>query len=258
MTITHFVFLDESGDHSMQHIDRQFPVFALAASIFEVNYYLDIANPMIDRIKYRYWGHRNIIFHSVDIRKEKGVFNILRDSKKRDLFMGNINELIQNLDFKVIASGINKIDHLNQYITPDSPYDLTLEFIMERLYYYFKNTNYRCMLIAEARGEKENRELYRVFKKLMENGNENLTAAEFQRHISDLKFYPKENNENGNQISDLIVYPIARKIISRAAGYEPYLIVKKKFYSRKNGDFWGYGLKAFPHRTLARIKNEPD
>jgi hypothetical protein len=42
---THLVFLDESGDHSLQHIDQQFPAFALAATIFDFEYYLSSANP---------------------------------------------------------------------------------------------------------------------------------------------------------------------------------------------------------------------
>ncbi|WP_287021546.1 DUF3800 domain-containing protein [Cohnella sp.] len=258
MPLNHLVFLDESGDHSMQHIDRQFPVFALAATIFNVDYYLDTANPLIDRVKYKYWGHRNVIFHSVDIRKQKGDFSILREPEKRQNFLEDINKLIDNLDFKIISSGINKLDHLQQYHTPQSPYDLTLEFIMERLYYFFRNTKNRCLLIAEARGEKENAELYRVFRNLIQNGNDNLSASQFQAHISDLKFYPKHNNENGNQISDLVVYPVARKIISKAAGFEPYQRIKPKFYARSNGDFWGYGLKAFPHTTNTRVRNEDD
>jgi len=231
---THVVFLDESGDHSLQHIDRQFPVFALAATIFEGEYYLNKANPMIDRLKYNYWGHRSIIFHSV------------------------LNMLIRDLDFKIIAAGIDKIDHLQQYIQPESPYNLTFEFIMERLFFYFKNTGNSCMLVAESRDKKENDDLYAVFDRLMERGNENISAAEFRTYIKGLKFYPKKVNENGNQITDLIVYPIARKIIGRAAGYQPYIEIKPKFYSRPNGNFWGYGLKAFPYVTKKKVQGDPD
>lgn len=255
---THVVFLDESGDHSLQHIDRQFPVFALAATIFEGEYYLNKANPMIDRLKYNYWGHRSIIFHSVDIRKQKGDFHILREAKVREEFTNELNMLIRDLDFKIIAAGIDKIDHLQQYIQPESPYNLTFEFIMERLFFYFKNTGNSCMLVAESRDKKENDDLYAVFDRLMERGNENISAAEFRTYIKGLKFYPKKVNENGNQITDLIVYPIARKIIGRAAGYQPYIEIKPKFYSRPNGNFWGYGLKAFPYVTNKKVQGDPD
>lgn len=258
MTITHLAFLDESGDHSMQHIDEQFPVFALAATVFEKNYYLDVANPKIDRIKYKYWGHRNIIFHSVDIRKQKEAFNILRDSAKRNGFMEDINQLISELEFKLIAAGIHKIDHMEQYHTPVPPYDLTLEFIMERLFYYFKGTGHRCAMIAEARGQKENSELYKVYERLMRYGNKNISADKFRTHIAGLSFYPKAYNENGNQISDMVVYPVARKVLSRAMSYQPYMMAKAKMYCKYNGDIWGYGLKAFPIKTNARLRHEED
>ncbi|MDQ0062398.1 DUF3800 domain-containing protein [Paenibacillus harenae] len=255
---THLVFLDESGDHSMQHIDIQFPVFALAGIIFESNYYYNVANPIIDGLKYKYWGHRNIIFHSVDIRKQKDVFSILRQKEVRESFLDDMTGMMNALDYKIIASGIHKADHMRQYTTPENPYNLTLEFIMERLFFYFKGSPSKCLLIAESRDDADNRRLYQVFSRLMRNGNGNVSAAEFQANITDLKFIPKVNNENGNQISDLAVYPIARKIISRARGYEPYHSIKTKFYSRLNGDFWGYGLKAFPGQTYVRIKAEAD
>lgn len=255
---THIAFLDESGDHSLQHIDVQFPVFALAATVFNIEYYLNTANPMIDRLKYKYWGHRNIIFHSVDIRKQKGDFQILREKDKREQFTEDMNRLITDLEFKIIASGIHKIDHIKQYTTPDSPYNLTLEFIMERLFFYFRGSNNRSLMIAESRGEKENADLYNVFKKIMRNGNSNITSQEFQGCITDLKFYDKKVNENGNQISDLVVYPIARKILSKAKNYTPYIKIKTKFYCKQNGIFWGYGLKAFPGQTNTRVRNEQD
>lgn len=255
---SHIVFLDESGDHSMQHIDLQFPVFALAGVIFESDYYYKIANPIIDGLKYKYWGNRNIIFHSVDIRKQKGSFTILRDPQIRQSFLPDVNTMIQDLDFKIVSSGIHKADHYRQYMMPENPYSLTLEFIMERIFFYFRNTNKQCLLIAESRDDADNRRLYTVFDHLMRNGNSNISSRELRNCITDLKFMPKSNNENGNQISDLVVYPIARKIISRAQGYQPYVEIKPKFYARQSGDFWGYGLKAFPNQTYYRIKSEAD
>ncbi|SDX21663.1 Protein of unknown function [Marininema mesophilum] len=158
--VSHLVFLDESGDHSLGYIDKQFPVFALASTIFEKNYYIQQANPLIDSLKYKYWGHRGIIFHSVEMRKTRGAFDFLFNPETRTNFMGDMYQLIDQLKFDIIAAGIHKLDHTHHYVTPHSPYDLTLEFIMERLYFYFKQTSHRCVLIAESRGQKENADLY--------------------------------------------------------------------------------------------------
>ena len=255
---THIAFLDESGDHSLQHIDKQFPVFALAAAIFERDYYLNDASPRIDELKDTYWGHNNVIFHFIDIRKQKKEFRILRDPYTGQCFSEDLNALIKELDFTVISSGIHKIDFGNQYIRPSSPYDLTLEFIMERLYYFFKGTDCTCTLAAESRGDKEDMNLSHTFRHLMENGNQFIKPEDFQNHISDLKFLPKIQNENGSQIADLVVYPIARKILGRANEYNPYELIKPKFYARNNGDFWGYGLKVFPQQTYERVKCEAE
>ncbi|SDX21689.1 hypothetical protein SAMN05444487_11232 [Marininema mesophilum] len=93
------------------------------------------------------------------------------------------------------------------------------------------------------------------FNQLMNHGNKNLTPEKFQKCIVDLTFLPKSYNENGHQISDLVAYPVARKIIERADGYIPYEQIKEKFYARPCGDFWGYGFKAFPNSTNTRIRH---
>jgi Protein of unknown function (DUF3800) len=251
---THLVFLDESGDHNLQVIDPQFPVFCLASVIFEYDKYLDIVNPKIDRLKYKYWGDKSIIFHTSDIRKQRDRFKILFDQKKRGNFNQDLYDLLKNLELTIIAAGINKDSLKSTYSSPESPYDLTLEFIMERIFFYFKNVivSGKCVLVVESRGEKENKDLYRVFHNLMNHGSGqrnqtgiHINSSEFKRHIIDLVFRSKSLNENGNQIADLIAYPIAKSIIDGSKN-NLYNAFESRFYYKSDNTYDGYGLKIFP------------
>lgn len=56
-------------------------------------------------------------------------------------------------------------------------------------------------------------------------------------------FLDKRQNSNGLQISDLLAYPIAKKIIFPEGVNVSYEQIKDKFYT-KNGK--RYGLKVFP------------
>ena len=51
-------FLDECGDHSMEKIDRDFPLFVLAAVIVERRAYIEEIIPRLNHFKLTYLGSR--------------------------------------------------------------------------------------------------------------------------------------------------------------------------------------------------------
>lgn len=65
------IFLDESGDHSLNKIDQSYPMFVLAGCIFDFEYYVQTVEPAVDNLKTKHFGNANIILRSYDIRKQK-------------------------------------------------------------------------------------------------------------------------------------------------------------------------------------------
>ncbi|WP_354307678.1 DUF3800 domain-containing protein [Sphingomonas trueperi] len=70
----YIVFADESGDHGLQSIDPQFPVFALVFCIFEKSAYAENVEPAFRRLKFKYFGHDAAILHEREIRKQEPPF----------------------------------------------------------------------------------------------------------------------------------------------------------------------------------------
>ncbi|MFH1895962.1 MAG: DUF3800 domain-containing protein [bacterium] len=61
MTImTRIMFLDESGDHSLDKIDKSYPMFVLAGCIFDLDYYSKSAEPKVNALKIKYFGKTDI------------------------------------------------------------------------------------------------------------------------------------------------------------------------------------------------------
>ena len=90
--------------------------------------------PMVNRLKFDYFGHECVIIHSRDIRKAQGDFGFLTDAKKRQPFYERINEIMSQPGYDLIASVIRKQDHKTKYgMQADNPYDLALKFALERL-----------------------------------------------------------------------------------------------------------------------------
>ena len=70
--MSYVLFLDESGDHQLKTINKNFPVFCLAGCVFESEYYKTIVRPRVEEFKMSIWGHTDVILHSREIRKQEG------------------------------------------------------------------------------------------------------------------------------------------------------------------------------------------
>lgn len=243
----YLVYLDETGDHSLQHIDRQYPIFALGAVICKTEDYINKINPSFDQLKYKFWGKRHVILHSTCIRKSRNEFNILQNPAVRAEFFQDLNKKMLDSPFQIIISAVDKYDHNLTYVDPTNPYYLTLSFILERLFFLIGRPHRgrkSCRLIAESRDDSENRRLEKVFEYYQTNGTQFVRSAELQ-FIKGISFVRKEENETGHQIADLCLYPTARTLLS--GNIHPSMpIVYNKIYKRADGHPVGYGLKYFP------------
>ena len=243
--MTRIVYLDETGDHSLEKEDKDFPVFALVMMVCDLDQYRDTLVPMVNRLKFDYFGHECVIIHSRDIRKAQNDFGFLTDPVKRQAFYERINEIMSASGYDLIAAVIKKQEHKAKYGKHASnPYDLALTFAMERLLPLLEAEGQtEIHLIAEARGKREDDELRLSFLNIVTYGTDYIPAARFKKITFHLRFKPKVMNVVGTQLADLAAYPIARHIINPAKSSPAYDIVKKRYYV---GTGWIHGLKVFP------------
>lgn len=244
------MFLDESGDHNLAKVDNQFPVFCLAGCIFDESEYYQNSNAKIDAFKIRYFNNSNVILHSREIRKCESPFNILLNSKTKQNFYTNLDNLISNLPFTVLGSVILKNKLKDQYSDPSNPYALALQFMIERFLYFLEENNDIGYISAESRDPKANTDLLNTFTNNINNGSYFdaycVKAERFQRKIQKMIFITKQKNENGHQIADLVAYPTAKFGLDKSKLNPAFDIIKNKFRN-KNGKIMGYGLKIFPN-----------
>ena len=87
----HLVFIDESGDHSLQSIDAAYPIFVLSFCVMRKDEYVDNLTPKVRRLKLSLFGHDKVILHEHDIRKKVGAFAGL-GKESREGFMNDLKE----------------------------------------------------------------------------------------------------------------------------------------------------------------------
>ncbi len=234
----YIVYVDESGDHSLGNINKEYPVFVLAFCIFRKSDYLQVIQ-QITALKFKYFGHDKVVFHENDIRRRISDFKGFH-KEQLALFMNDYWQIIENAEFTVISCVIDKLKHKEKYATPDNPYELSMRVCIERFNYFLKENgvdeseiNY---IIVEQRGKNEDNDLELAFRRICETQKYNLR----------LRMANKQTNCAGLQVADLIARPIGLNTLRPEQSNRGFEIVAKKLRTDKLGNYKNYGLKVLP------------
>ncbi len=242
----YYLFIDESGDHGLTTLNPDFPVFLLCGVIVSENAYENIRQSF-NVIKHTLWANKEVIFHSRDIRKCQKEFSVLFDLEKKKWFYDNLNKVIQENHYAVIASAIQKDNYIKRFgRLSNDVYELALSFIIERAIFYLddiKDKEKTLEIIIEKRGKKEDKQLEEHFQRLLARGTGYVATQRLKDYDLQITFRSKRENINGLQLADLIAYPIARYVIEPNRANPAFDQVETKIYT-KNGK--RYGLKIFP------------
>jgi hypothetical protein len=244
------LYLDESGDHSLSNINQDFPVFILCGLLFEKTNYKKACEEL-DALKKKYFDTTDVIMHNRDIRKCEGPFRILFNLDVKKKFYADLDRVLSNATYVIIASAINKEKHIAQYgKLADDPYEIGLTFVLERtLFEADKNRNTsRITVTIEGRGQKEDQQIARRYNELLYRGTSQIESDRLLRiYDKELIVRKKRDNDCGLQLADLCAYPIARYVLKNSEPNPAFDIIKPKIRSGPKG-FIGYGIKIFPYK----------
>lgn len=244
------LFIDESGDHSLNKIDPQYPVFVLGGCIVDRDYHDNYMTEEIQKYKKDLFGREDFILHTADINRRRGVFQALTKIETRERFFVKTNLLMKNFDYMVVGCGIKKDAHLRLYrLAALDPYMLSLKILVERFVFEIKIRGGRekGIIVVESRDETLDNELRLNWIDLRTSGTEYLSASEIRKHVADLHIREKSQNISGLQVADLIVSPIGRHIIGKKPK-EDWEIIREKFRKGPRGNYMGYGLVVLPKK----------
>ena len=128
-----YLFLDESGDHSLTRIDPQYPVFVLGGVVVDAGYAEGELTRRLERFKLDVLGTSDVILHTADIVRTQGAFAALKDVALRRRFYAALNRVMRELDYKVVACAIKKDAHVVAYGPAAlDPYMLSMSVLVER------------------------------------------------------------------------------------------------------------------------------
>lgn len=243
----YIIYVDESGDHSLNSVDKNYPIFVLAFCIFHKRHYSEAIVPALEKFKFNYFGHDQVVLHENEIRKEKGSFNIFRGKDEKNKFLNELTEIIEFSNFILVSSIIDKRSISGE--TPSNPYHIALGLCMEKSFEFLREKNQHEKLthvVVECRGKKEDTELELEFRRICDGNNRMGIPLPYEIIFSDKKVM-----SSGLQLADLVARPIGLSLLRPDQENRSFEVLKKKFYcdgGRENvgKNYKGLGLILYP------------
>lgn len=242
------VYVDESGDHSLEKIDENYPVFVLAFCAFYQGNYMRNVVSAVEKLKFDKFGHDIVILHERDIRKEHGLFKFKDRADKFD-FIDRLTEVIEESNFILLACVIDK-----RKIIPDAKdglnaYHIALMHCLESLAELLAEkgkSDAKTHIVFECRGDKEDKELELEFRRICDGAN-----GPGRRLPFEIIFADKKVNSAGLQLADLVARPIGLSHLRPDQSNRAFDVLRQKFFckgGRANAgkDYLGWGLKVHP------------
>ncbi|HEY9209056.1 MAG TPA: DUF3800 domain-containing protein [Acidovorax sp.] len=239
----YIVYVDESGDHSLDSINPDWPLFVLCFCIFPVQTYTTVVAPAIRRLKFEVFGHDLVVLHEHDIRKRRGPFSQLAQPA-REAFMERLTDIIRDADMTVVGVVIDKVMHKERYQSPYHPYHLAMQFGLERVARFLQlqgQGDRETHVVFEARGAKEDKELELEFRRVCDGSNRDRRPLPLRIHVAD-----KKTNSEGLQLADLTARPLGLRVLRPEQPNRAGTILYDKLFRGDHDCVVGNGLKVFP------------
>ena len=247
-----YVLKQISNDKEVSEDDKY---FTITGCIFTKDDYFN-SKRLIKSLKNKYWNNgvfydtkskrdKEICFHSRDIRKHNGCFNdnIINYNE----FMIDLSDTMKDIKCKIISISVNIYEYLKKGYTHNI-YNVAFDFLLER-YIYDTENNKKGIIMLEARGKEEDKELLKHISKVINHtGTKKISSKELRNKIDGVYFNPKWNEDYnftyvGLEITDLFSYPI-HKYIKRNIKDKAFLIFEDKIVGYPN--YNNKGIKIFP------------
>lgn len=248
------VYVDESGDHGLQTVDPNYPMFVLAFCVFYKRHYCKRVVPALQKLKFNRFGHDAVILHENEIRKEKGEFRFPSRERKQ-AFMKELTDIIESSNFILISCAIDKERLRRRGDVQSNPYHLALGFCLETLHELMQEKNQDDTLthvVVECRGKKEDGELELEFRRICAGANKLGRNLPF-----DIIFADKKVNSAGLQLADLVARPIGMSVLRPGQENRAFDVLKRKFFcsggrAKVGEGYENWGLKIYPPQESER------
>lgn len=184
------VYVDESGSPNAASPDPNYPIFVMAACVFEPNHYAKRLTPALCALKLRHFGTDSVVLHEAEIRKRVGVFSFPEDERRRQGFIEAVTRIVHDEVSEVIAVATKPAEHRG---------DLTTESVEGLWRLLSAGDSRQVRWVFEKRGKKEDAIV-------------SSTLSRIAGPNHSWEFVPKLRGLPGLELADMVARPIGLSV----------------------------------------------
>ena len=188
------VYVDESGSPSSSITDPNYPIFVMAACVFEPEPYASRLLPAVAALKIRHFGSDSPVLHESEIRKRLGIYNFKGDVRARNDFIEGLSLVIQDCVPLVVASVVRHSDLKR---------DIDLVALEALQAGFQRHAAGPSHWVFERRGKREDAAVSKAFDSLMLSGATH-------------EFVAKGRGLAGLEMADMLARPIGLSVLRPA------------------------------------------
>lgn len=248
-------------DESETHINGTNRIFCLAGIIVKEDDFNTVLKPRLDNLKQQVFhdltNPTDYILHEKDIRsaqknKMKNInpeFRRFKQAHYSRMLYNELEQIVQSSSCKVIGSCIHMDDlnkHFNKKIVSQN-YLIAFQIILENFCHFLERVNGTGHVFYESRDEKPDSIVRMQFNHVKAMGSMYVNPYAMQRHIREIDFPNKLENNAGLQIADFIPNPFARKVLEKKQ-YKFNIYKTLRLVRYDGGIYKGnrFGIKVMP------------
>jgi len=229
--------IDESGKASYKHPSK---LFILSAVIIPEKIKTKV-DKQLRKIKNKYFKNEEIVFHSRDMIRKKGIFLLLKDKEIEKNFYGDFISIINNpliaLSFVITHKPrAKKLGWLSKTILKKS-----YLLLLQNFAYHLKNTESKGKILAESEPSQDFY-LIQAHNSLQSNGIKKykISGYEYRHLVTSLSLVNKANLDIDIQIADALAHVAGLKfkvdVLKDKKSLDKINLIKKKLIDRKIND----------------------
>ena len=212
------IFVDESGDACLDPISTHFPILNVSFCLIRKDHYIDMIVPTLQALKYRYFGHDQVILHEREMRQGRDAFErIHQTSSVRDTFHADVQRWVAESPFHIVSATVHKERLVERYKHPFDPYHIAMRFCLERTKDFLMRHNQQgrvTQIVFESRGKKADRATDEEFARVLASEQPwGYRTTDFSGTPLEALFISKQANVAGHQLADQIARPLALQVL---------------------------------------------
>lgn len=161
-----------------------------------------------DKIKFKYWGHKNIVFHSREIWRKENDFEIFNDTKIFREFLKDLEEFMMFSKFKMFFVIVDKENAMKQAWNHIKIYKSTADQLVKNFILILLTGDSRGKIIVESATAEKDFYFHRALGYYLAAGIKELKVdyKKIQETVTSISFVTKNNFDIEEQVADLFAY----------------------------------------------------